>query len=70
MSPFRHKRRVRIHLTAANESVEGIQVGRRPVGGHYLLMVPKVLEDAGQTVTLTGTLEVPASNVLYIQVDP
>jgi len=67
---MRRKRRVRVHLTAANESVDGIQVGRRPVAGHYLLMVPKVVEDEGQTVTLTGTLEIPKANVLYIQVDP
>lgn len=70
MSPLRRRRRVRVHLTAANESVDGIQVGRRPVAGHYLLLVPKVVEDEQQTVTLTGTLEIPARNVLYIQVDP
>lgn len=70
MSPFRRKRKVRVHLTVANESIDGIQVGRRPVAGHYLLLVPKVIEDAGQTVSLEGTLEIPSGNVLYIQVDP
>lgn len=65
---MRRRRHVRLHLKAANESLEGIQVGRRPIAGHYLLMVPKVLEAADQTVTLDGTLEVPADNVLYIQV--
>lgn len=70
MSPFRRKRQVRVHLTAANESVDGIQVGRRPVAGHYLLLVPKVVEDEAQTVSLTGTLEIPKANVLYIQVNP
>lgn len=70
MSPFRRKRQVRVHLISANESVDGIQVGRRPVAGHYLLLVPKVVEDEARTVPLTGTLEIPQANVLYIQVDP
>lgn len=70
MSPLRRKRNVRVHLTQAGESVDGIQVGRRPIAGHYLLLVPKVVEDEDRTVSLTGTLEIPARNVLYIQVDP
>lgn len=68
----RRKRRVRLHLLDGNgqpgETVEGIQVGRRPIAGHYLLLAPRHLEGEDRSNTLEGHLEVPAPRVLMVQV--
>lgn len=59
------KRRVRLHLKNDAPSIEGILVGT--VDGHYLLKIPRVLKAAGDTITLDGDVEVPRSNVLFLQ---
>jgi hypothetical protein len=59
------KRRVRLHLKDNAPSVEGVLVAN--VDGHYLLKVPKVLNGTEDTISLGGDLEVPRSNVLFIQ---
>jgi hypothetical protein len=66
---FRGRRRVRLHLEVkpgAPESVEGVLVGRW--SGHYVLLLPKVLESPERTVSLDGTLEVPSERVVFVQV--
>lgn len=70
---FRGKRPVRLHLVDApgmqtTPSIDGLLVGRW--SGHYVLLVPRVVLDEGQTRALTGTVEVPAERVLFIQVNP
>jgi hypothetical protein len=70
----RRKRRVRIHLLDGRgqpgETVEGLQVGRRPIAGHYHLLMPKHLESEEHSNSLEGHLEVPADRVLFVQVLP
>lgn len=70
---FRGKRQVRLHLAdvpgmATTPSIDGILVGRW--AGHYVLLLPKVVLDEGVTRALSGTVEVPADRVLFVQVDP
>lgn len=62
----RGKRLVRLHLAENQPSVEGILAGRW--GGHYVVLAPKLLNDAQQTFSLDGHLEVPAERVLFVQV--
>lgn len=67
---LKRKRRVRLHLVAvpgAPETVEGIERGRRPVAGHHVLELPKVMQ-AGATHSLTSVLEVPADRVIFREV--
>lgn len=66
-------RRVRMHLEDGGggrhgPSVEGVQMHRRPVGGHYILHQPRYLEQEDQTVPLDGHLEVPSRRVWFIQI--
>jgi hypothetical protein len=42
---FRRKRRVRIHQILGGPTIEGIQLSRRPIAGHYIVIVAKVLEE-------------------------
>lgn len=66
---FRRRRLVRLHLEAPEgtpATVEGVRLGRW--GGHYVLMLPKVLEAADRTHQLDGVLEVPERRVLFLQV--
>lgn len=64
---FRGKRQVRLQLSGPGQdaTLEGILVGR--FGGHYVLLVPKVVERQG-AVALEGHVEVPAERVLFVQV--
>lgn len=65
----RGKRRVRLHpADQRHPTVEGIEVSRRLVGGHYVLAAAKILPAVGETVSLDGLLEVPADRVLYREV--
>lgn len=68
----RRRRRVRLITHSENlPDFEGVQVGRRPIGGHYLLLAPKVLRQVGDevhTTTVDGAMEVPAEKVLFVQV--
>lgn len=68
----RRKRRVRL-ITHEERlpDFEGVLVGRRPVGGHYLLLAPKILQASDDQVRsrqVDGHLEVPAERVLFVQV--
>ena len=62
----RGKRRVRLHLRGDDPSVEGILLGR--YAGHYVLLTATMLEDEDTSVPLDGTVEVPAGNVVFVQV--
>lgn len=63
---LRGKRRVRLHLVDPHPTVEGVLVGRWC--GHYVLVLPKLLNDEGKTLALEGDLEVPAERVVFVQV--
>ena len=67
---FRGKRRVRLHLIdppgGSAPSLEGILQGRW--AGHYVLLVPSVIEEVGANAAIEGHLEVPAERVLFVQV--
>jgi hypothetical protein len=62
---LRRRKLVRLHVTNG-PSLEGLLAGRR--GGHYVLLLPKLLEAEGNTVALDGWVEVPAATVVFIQV--
>lgn len=62
------RRMVRLHLDGADESVEGILDGI--VDGHYLLLAPRLLETADRSRELSGSVMVPMSRVLFLQVNP
>ena len=59
------KRRVRLHLKNNAPSIDGIHVGT--VDGPYVLKVARLVEVAEQTISLDGDVEVPRSNVLFLQ---
>ncbi len=64
---LRGKRLVRLHLLGDTvPSLEGILAGRW--GGHYVLLVPYLIEAENQTVKLEGHVEIPAERVLFCQV--
>lgn len=67
---FRGKRRVRLHLfdpqNGTAPSVEGILQGRW--SGHYVLLAPSLIEEVGANAPVDGHLEVPAANVMFVQV--
>mgnify|MGYP001179288166 CR=1 FL=1 len=66
---LRRKRLVRLHLEVTDgqpSTVEGVRLG--VWGGHYVLMLPKVLEAADRTHALDGVLEVPRGRVIFCQV--
>lgn len=69
---FRSARRVRLHLLDGNgqpgETIEGIELRRRTVAGHYVLVAAKHLEAEDRTVSLDGTIEIPERRVLMRQV--
>jgi hypothetical protein len=62
---LRRRKLVRLHVTNG-PSLEGIYVGRR--GDHYVLERPKLLELPAATVALEGSVEVPACNLVFMQV--
>lgn len=66
---MRRKRMVRVHLEVphgAPETIQGVRLGQW--GGAVVLMLPKVLEEEGRTISLDGVLEIPNSRVLFVQV--
>jgi hypothetical protein len=62
----KRRRHAIVHLRDNLPSVEGIVEG--PYGGHYLVSAPKVDDGTENTYSLAGHLEIPAQNVVYIQV--
>ncbi len=65
------KRRVRLHLQlpqGETQTVEGLQLGRRRIAGHYVLVSAKLIVDPERSVSIDGTLEVPAERVVYVEV--
>ena len=62
----RGKRRVRLHLTDNQPTVQGVLAGKW--GGHYVVLTPTILADG--EVTVSGHVEVPADRVLFVQVLP
>lgn len=64
----RRKRLVLLHLDAPPgkpDTYEGILLGRW--GGHYVLLLPKVVNSPTETISLEGALEVPAERVILVQ---
>jgi hypothetical protein len=59
------KRSVRFHLKDG-QTVEGVEDGKTE--GSYIVLTPKLLT-AKDPVDLSGTLEIPKANVLFLQVD-
>jgi hypothetical protein len=67
VSLFRRKRRVRVQQLDG-PTIEGIQLGRRPIGGHYVLLVAKIVE-ADRNVTLDASaVEIPKERVVFLEV--
>jgi hypothetical protein len=67
---IRGKRRVRLHIEdkpgVQMPSIEGVMLGRW--SGHYILLVPKLIHGADQSIALEGMVEVPAERVVFVQV--
>lgn len=71
MSVFAKRgRRVRVHLKASGPSIDGVMVRRRPLAGHYMVMLPRVIEDEERSVTLEGEAAIPQDGVLFLQFLP
>ena len=66
----RGKRRVRLHIEdkpgAPMPSIDGILLGRW--SGHYILLLPKLVQSEERSVALEGMLEVPAERVVFVQI--
>lgn len=68
---FRRRRLVRLHMDVPDgtpATIEGVRLG--VWGGHYVLMLAKLLESAERTIPLDGLVEIPKSRVLFVQVLP
>jgi hypothetical protein len=69
MSLFFRKRRVRVHFNPIPgvevNDFEGVLVGR--VNGHYLILAPKLLQDANSSYSLDGAVEIPADRVWWLE---
>lgn len=67
---IRGKRKVRLQLEdkpgLAMPAIEGIMLGRW--GGHYILIVPKLIHGPEKSIALDGMVEVPAERVVFVQV--
>jgi len=58
-------RKVRLHLKDG-PSIDGVLAGR--CDGHYILWAPQVIEGSEATVSVSGHVEVPEANVLFLQI--
>lgn len=68
---FRRKYRVLLHLKpdCGLETIEGVMLGRRPIGGAFVLLRPTLYESDERSHKLeVGHFEVPAANVIGWQV--
>jgi hypothetical protein len=67
---MRGKRRVRLHIEdkpgSPMPSIDGVLLGRW--SGHYVLLLPKLVQSEERSVALEGLLEVPAERVVFVQV--
>ena len=59
------RRRVRLHLKDGQTTLDGIIVGS--VDKHYLVKVARLVQGENDTVSLDGDVEIPRSNVSFIQ---
>lgn len=59
-------RKVRLHTRDGGPSIEGVLAGR--CDGHYILWAPKVIEGPEATVSVSGHIEVPERQVLFLQI--
>ena len=66
----RGKRRVRLHIEdkpgSPMPSIDGILLGRW--SGHYILLLPKLVQSEERTIALEGMLEVPSERVVFVQI--
>lgn len=66
----RGKRVVRVHCedrpNTPVTTFEGVLAGRW--GGHYVLLAPKIVKDAEDSVSIAGMIEIPAERVVFVQV--
>lgn len=67
---LKRKRRVRLHLVPGlgPETIEGVQAGRRPVGGFHVLELPRVFVGEDSHTLDSPVLEVPAERVVLREV--
>jgi len=63
---MRGKRRVRLHLVDHDASIDGVLLGRW--AGHYVLILPRLVEAEDRSIALDGSVEVPAERVVFVQV--
>lgn len=59
-------RKVRLHFTDRQTTIEGHLAAE--TRRDYVIWMPKVLEQEGTTVDVSGHVEVPRENVLFVQV--
>ena len=62
----RKTKTVRFHFHDRQTSIEGILT--KTTRSFYIVEVPKLIEGPESTVSITGPIEIPKSNVLFIQV--
>ena len=66
---MRGKRRVRLFLDVPQgrpDTMEGVLIGRW--SGHYILMLPQLVNEQGEHLNLEGEVEVPSERVMFVQV--
>jgi hypothetical protein len=62
----RDKKRIRFHFNDRTTSIEGVLI--RSTRHDYIVEVPTLIEGPDQTVSLTGPVEIPKTNILFKQV--
>lgn len=59
--------RIRVHLRNADPSIEGFLWRPYPVDGCYRLMRARLVENEDRSFDLEGEVDIPATNVLFLQ---
>jgi hypothetical protein len=68
INPFRRTRRVRVQLKGNQPAIEGLQRGRRPIAGHYVLTNTRLIVAADRSVKNDAPwVEIPVDNVVLIE---
>lgn len=62
----RPKKTMRFHFKDRATSIEGVLV--RKTRSDYIVEAPKLIEGPEDTVSVSGPIEIPKSNVLFKQV--